>query len=142
MRAYDEQRHDGIRVIALLGGLLLAGIVANATAIVTKARGAERSAAERGVASIYGNDDGYAWGPTASGETMNPRSMTAAHPSLPFGTVVEVTNLNNGRKAYVRVNNRGPFVSGRIIDVTPQAGNVLGFDGLAPVSVEVVADAL
>lgn len=139
MRAFDERQRDGIQVAALLGGLLLAGIIANTTAIIAKARGAE---AERGIASIYGNGDGYAWGPTASGETMDPRTMTAAHRTLPFGTVVEVTNLDKRCKAYVRINNRGPFVEGRIIDVTPQAAKMLCIDGLAPVILEVVADVL
>lgn len=73
---------------------------------------------------------------------MDPRKMTAAHRTLPFGTVVEVTNLDKGCKAYVRINNRGPFVEGRIIDVTPQAAKALCFAGLAPVTVEVVTGAL
>lgn len=65
MRAYDEQRCDSIRVIALIGALLLASVIANTTAIIAKAHGAER-----GIASIYGlPNDGYAWGPTASGES-------------------------------------------------------------------------
>lgn len=137
MRAQDEHVRDGIRVTALIGALLLAGVAINTTAIIAKARGAER-----GIASIYGNGDGYEWKQTASGETMNPRSMTAAHRTLPFGTIVEVTNLNNGRKAYVRINNRGPFIAGRIIDLTPQGAKMLGFTGLAPVAVDVVGDPL
>jgi rare lipoprotein A len=64
---------------------------------------------------------------TASGERANPNAMTAAHPSLPFGTKVRVTNERNGRSVTVRINDRGPFVGGRIIDVTRAAANQLGF---------------
>ncbi len=66
--------------------------------------------------------------------------MTAAHPTLPFGTEVRVTNLNNGRQAVVRINDRGPFIPGRIIDLSLRAAEVLGMvrSGLAPVRVEVV----
>jgi rare lipoprotein A len=91
--------------------------------------------AESGLASIYGNGDGYAGRKTASGERMNPRALTAAHRSLPFGSRVRVTNRKNGRSAVVRISDRGPFVRGRIIDVTPAAARVLGFSGLAPVSI-------
>lgn len=64
---------------------------------------------------------------TASGERANPNAMTAAHRSLPFGTRVKVTNLRNGRSVIVRVNDRGPFVGGRVIDVTKAAAAKLGF---------------
>lgn len=64
---------------------------------------------------------------TASGERCNPSAMTAAHPSLPFGTRVKVENLKNGRSVVVRINDRGPFVAGRIIDLTKGAASVLGF---------------
>jgi len=91
--------------------------------------------AESGIASIYGNGDGYAGRKTASGERMNPRALTAAHRSLPFGSRVRVTNRKNGMSTIVRISDRGPFVRGRIIDVTPAAARALGFSGLAPVSV-------
>jgi rare lipoprotein A len=64
--------------------------------------------------------------------------LTAAHRSLPFGTKVRVTNRKNGRSVVVRINDRGPFVRGRIIDLTPAAAHVLGFSGLAPVTVGVI----
>jgi rare lipoprotein A len=64
---------------------------------------------------------------TASGERCNPNAMTAAHPSLPFGTKVRVDNLDNGKSVVVRINDRGPFVGGRIIDVTRAAAQSLGF---------------
>lgn len=64
---------------------------------------------------------------TASGEQMNPSAMTAAHRSLPFGTKVRVTNKHNGRSVVVRVNDRGPFIRGRILDVSRGAAKALGF---------------
>lgn len=91
--------------------------------------------AESGLASIYGNGDGYAWKKTANGERMNPHALTAAHRTLPFGSRVVVTNTHNGRSVTVRINDRGPFVHGRVIDLTPAAAHALGFSGLAPVTV-------
>lgn len=93
--------------------------------------------AESGVASIYGNGDGYAWRKTANGERMDPRELTAAHRTLPFGARVLVRNLNNGEQVTVRINDRGPFKRGRIIDLTPAAARQIGFccTGLAAVSV-------
>ena len=88
--------------------------------------------AESGTASVYG----YGGGPTASGERANPRGLTAAHRTLPFGTLVRVTNKRNGRVVHVRINDRGPFRRGRIIDLTPAAAHTLGFQGLTLVSLE------
>jgi len=64
---------------------------------------------------------------TASGERMNPSAMTAAHRSLPFGTKVKVTNKRNGKSVVVRINDRGPFVKGRVIDLSKAAARELGF---------------
>ena len=86
--------------------------------------------AESGIASSY---SGYA--KTASGERFNPSSLTAAHRTHRFGTMLRVTNLRNGRSVVVRVNNRGPFVRGRVIDLTPAGTRALGFSGLTRVSV-------
>lgn len=66
---------------------------------------------------------------TASGEMMKPSELTAAHRSLPFGTRVKVTNVNNGRSVIVRINDRGPFVKGRIIDLSKGAAQHLQFIG-------------
>lgn len=88
--------------------------------------------AETGVASIYA----YSGEKTANGERANPSGLTAAHKSLPFGTRVRVVNKRNGKSVIVRINDRGPFVRGRIIDLTPAGARALGFNGLAPVSVE------
>ena len=64
---------------------------------------------------------------TASGERMNPSAMTAAHRSLPFGTKVKVTNKNNGKSVVVRINDRGPFIRGRVLDLSRGAARQLGF---------------
>ena len=67
---------------------------------------------------------------------MNPSALTAAHRTLPFGSHVRVTNQRNGRSITVRITDRGPFVRGRVIDLTPVAARALGFSGLARVNVE------
>jgi rare lipoprotein A len=72
---------------------------------------------------------------TASGERMNPSAMTAAHRSLPFGTKVKVTNKNNGKSVVVRINDRGPFIKGRVIDVSKGAARQLGFIGSGHTSI-------
>jgi rare lipoprotein A len=77
-------------------------------------------------------------GKTANGEMFVPSKLTAAHRTLPFGTMVRVTNLRNGRTVIVRINDRGPFTKGRIIDVTPAAAAELKFSDLTPVTLEVV----
>jgi rare lipoprotein A (peptidoglycan hydrolase) len=77
-----------------------------------------------GLASWYG--PGFHGQPTASGEIYNQNALTAAHPTLPLGTRVEVTNLTNGKSAQVRINDRGPFVRGRTIDLSHGAARKLG----------------
>ena len=94
---------------------------------------------QSGVASVYGNGDGYAGRKTANGERMNPRAMTAAHRTLPFGTKVAVVNQRNGKQVIVRISDRGPFIRGRIIDLTPAGARAIGFSGLAPVKLTVLA---
>jgi len=78
---------------------------------------------------------------TASGERFDKYRYTGAHKMLPFGTIVKVTNLRNGKDVYVRVNDRGPYVSGRILDVSRAAAEVIGLKkrGIARVKVEVVS---
>ena len=78
-----------------------------------------------GIASVY------------SGERMNAGALTAAHRTLPFGTSVTVVNKHNGRAVVVRINDRGPFVRGRIIDLSPAAAREIGVSGLALVSLTV-----
>src|SRR5450432_1705667 len=72
--------------------------------------------AQSGIASVYSTESGSR---TATGVRLNPGALTAAHRSLPFGSKVRVTNRNNGKSVVVTINDRGPFVRGRIIDVTP-----------------------
>jgi len=84
--------------------------------------------AQSGLASVYGTESGK----TASGEPARPDGFTAAHRTLPLGTRVRVTNRRNGRSVVLRINDRGPYVAGRVIDVTPAAAHALGFSGLAP----------
>jgi rare lipoprotein A len=89
--------------------------------------------AQSGVASVYSTESGSH---TASGARLDPGALTGAHRSLPFGSRVRVTNRSNGRSVVVTINDRGPFVRDRIIDVTPAAAHALGMSGLAPVTVE------
>jgi rare lipoprotein A len=90
----------------------------------------------RGVASYYA--DAFHGRPTASGEPFDMYAMTAAHRRLPLGTMVRVKNLDNGREVVVRINDRGPYVRGRIIDLSYGAARELGMveAGLARVEVE------
>ncbi|TWI87329.1 rare lipoprotein A [Roseibium hamelinense] len=81
-----------------------------------------------GQSAQCGNASWYALnGITANGEKTDPTALTAAHRNLPFGTMVKVKNLANGREVLVRINDRGPFVDGRVIDVTKAAAARLGF---------------
>ncbi len=95
----------------------------------------KKTIATTGMASYYGYG-----GRTASGERHSAAAMTAAHRSLPFGTKVRVTNTANGRSVVLRINDRGPFVRGRIIDVSTAAADDLGFRkrGVAKVQIAVV----
>jgi rare lipoprotein A len=93
---------------------------------------------EIGIASYYG----YKWHgrTTANGEKLNIYAMTAAHKSLPFNTIVKVTDLDTGKFVIVRINDRGPYVSGRVIDLTDAAAKKLGIlhKGIARVKVETI----
>ena len=88
-----------------------------------------------GVASYYKSGR-----QTANGELFNPNGLTAAHRTLPFGTKLRVTNVSTGRSVMVRVNDRGPYVAGRVVDVSYSAANALGMvdRGLASVKLDVV----
>lgn len=92
------------------------------------------ASAQSGIASVYD----YPGGRTASGEHGSSSALTAAHRTLPFGTRVRVTNESSGRSVVVRINDRGPFVRGRIIDLSTAAARAIGFSGLARVTVDVV----
>ena len=88
-----------------------------------------------GIASFYEDEQ-----KTANGETFNPKALTAAHPTLPFGTRLRVTNVSTGRSVTVRINDRGPFVAGRVVDVSYSAAESLGIvgRGTAKVKLDVV----
>jgi rare lipoprotein A len=98
----------------------------------------EKAFRQEGIASWYGAE--FAGRPTASGELFNPSGLTAAHPTLPFGTMLKITNKHNNKEVTVRVNDRGPFVSARIIDVSRAAAEQLDMvsTGTAPVIVEIL----
>jgi peptidoglycan lytic transglycosylase len=89
----------------------------------------------QGIASFYSQGT-----KTASGEKFDPNELTAAHPTLPFGTKLRVTNQHTGRSVTVRVNDRGPYVPGRVVDVSYSAAQELGMvgRGVAPVKLDVV----
>ena len=95
--------------------------------------------AEIGMASWYGSE--FLGRSTASGELFDPNRLTAAHPKLPFGTLVRVTNLKNLESTFLRITDRGPLSGGRMIDVSWAAAKDLGFldAGLARVEIEVVS---
>lgn len=114
------KKSAALAVATLAAGLTLSDIAAAATA------------AQCGRASWYALRS-----KTASGERMNPSELTAAHRSLPFGTRLKVTNQHNGKSVIVRINDRGPFIKGRMLDLSRGAANRLGFvqSGHAPVCV-------
>jgi rare lipoprotein A len=99
---------------------------------------AEQDHAPGGAGPFSGIASVYSGGHTASGEYASAGGLTAAHRTLPFGTIVRVTNRGTGRSVVVRINDRGPFVHGRVIDLTPAGARALGFSGLAPVTLSVV----
>lgn len=113
------RKHNKLAVVSLfvLGTTLISAVAAQA---------------QSGIASIYSG------GRTANGEHAHAGRLTAAHRTLPFGTRVRVTHRRTGRSVVVRINDRGPFIRGRVIDVTPAAARALGFSGLAPVTLAVL----
>ena len=121
-----------LSVTIALAVVLLAGVYAEAQERI------DDNWTEAGVASWYG--PGFAGNATASGEIYDPNHLTAAHKTLPLGTLVRVYNVENDREMIVRINDRGPFVHGRVIDLSRAAAEVLGFrdDGLAQVELTIV----
>lgn len=92
--------------------------------------------AGQGYASFYSHE--FAGRKTANGERFNPQALTAAHKNIRFNSLVRVTNLRNNKSVIVRINDRGPFVHGRVIDLSLAAAKVLGINGVAPVSIELL----
>ena len=115
-----------------MAGNSLTNLVLASTLVISTIAMPVVASAQTGIASIYSG------GRTANGEHARASGLTAAHRTLPFGTMVRVTNQRSGRSVVVRINDRGPFVRGRVIDVTPAAAHALGFSGLAPVTLAVV----
>jgi rare lipoprotein A len=100
------------------------------------APGAWPLSVEQGLASYYGRE--FHGRKTANGERFDMNGLTAAHRTLPFGTVVRVTNLSNNKSVTVRINDRGPFVEGRIIDLAQGAAKQIGLDGVEEVRLEII----
>jgi peptidoglycan lytic transglycosylase len=105
------------------------------TPFASNKKAAETRVASRGIASFYTEGT-----QTASGEKFNTNELTAAHPTLPFGTRLRVTNVASGRSVTVRINDRGPYVAGRVVDVSYAAAETLGMvgGGVAKVKLDVV----
>jgi rare lipoprotein A len=118
-----------VRKLGLIG---LSVVLSGATAFAAETT---RKRDYSGIASVYSRS--YAGSKTASGEINRSGALTAAHRTLPFGTRVRVTNRRNGRTVTVRINDRGPFIRNRVIDLSPAAARSLGFSGLASVEVAV-----
>jgi rare lipoprotein A len=110
-------------------------LVIMAGCAATPPSGPAFQAVEIGLASYYA--DRFHGRPTASGEPYDRRALTAAHRRLPFGSVVQVTHLENGRSVVVRINDRGPFVKGRVIDLSRAAAEKLGMLRAGVVRVQV-----
>ncbi|MEM9482953.1 MAG: septal ring lytic transglycosylase RlpA family protein [Cyanobacteria bacterium P01_F01_bin.116] len=140
----EDAAEDVLQVTNRLRRLLGDGTAEPVTDVVGRPAPppAQRVAAVRssynGMASWYG--PGFHGRTSASGESFNQYAMTAAHRTLPFGTQVRVTNLNNGRQVVVRINDRGPYSHGRIIDLSAAAAGAIGLRsaGVGPVQVEVL----
>ena len=115
----------GSRIALACAAIVFSG-VAGASSV------AEAKPLKRGVASWYG--PGFHGRRTASGETFNINALTAAHRSLPFGTRVRVTNERTGRSVVVRINDRGPFAHGRVIDLSKASAQAVGLSGVGSVS--------
>jgi rare lipoprotein A len=139
----NPTEHIKSNVIRLTASLALVAFASCGNATHSKPEevipGYKVKTVETGKASWYNvrTNRGYS---TASGERLDERGATAAHKTLPMGTKVRVTNLVNGNSEVVRINDRGPFIKGRIIDVTIGTAEKLGFvrSGVVPVKVEVL----
>jgi rare lipoprotein A len=134
---------SGFQQVALIGLVALSGYVTEqqqgqlSLQTQTSAPAAKLVYREIGKASWYG--PGFQGNKTANGEIFNPNKLTAAHRRLPLGTKAEVTNLENGRKVRVRINDRGPYVKNRLIDLSRAAAKKLDMqkDGIARVEIKV-----
>ncbi|MER0239933.1 septal ring lytic transglycosylase RlpA family protein [Fulvimarina sp. MAC8] len=119
----------------VLAAAVLAFASAGSTVVMTETAAA---ASAGGHASYYGKR--FHGRTTANGEKFNMNAMTAAHKTLPFGTKVKVTNRNNGKSVVVRINDRGPYIGGRVIDLSRGAAAKIGMlnSGTANVSIDIL----
>jgi len=124
-------------VVVLLALLLAMGCATRKAPVVEPVKKGHQ---ERGLASWYGKK--YHGRQTANGERFDMNDVSAAHRTLPFGTVVKVTNLDNGQTLKVRINDRGPFVDGRIIDLSKKAAKKLGMLEAGVVPVKLVVESV
>lgn len=129
-----KARLTGLLAAALTVGALISGCRPRLLPVV--------NGVQSGIASWYGQE--FHGRPTSNGEIYNMHDLTAAHRTLPFGTVVEITNILNGRTITVRINDRGPFVGNRIIDLSYAAARMLDMvgPGTIPIRLEVVKEVL
>jgi len=133
---------NGIRVtLVILMGLMLLYDGYGLAERAASSSGPGLAFVQRGVASWYGREEQSKL--TASGERFNRHKLTAASRHLPFNTVVRVTNENNGRSVQVRINDRGPYAKGRVLDLSEAAADSLDMkkSGTAPVKIELVEPA-
>lgn len=121
----------------MIAGAVLMFILALPSCAPYHARHKPVKYSDTGIASWYG--PGFAGRKTANGERFNPNALTAAHRKLPFGTSVKVTNLSNDKSIVVRINDRGPFIRGRIIDLSKRAAQKIGLTKTGTAKVKVVA---
>ncbi|MCB1517364.1 MAG: septal ring lytic transglycosylase RlpA family protein [Hyphomicrobiaceae bacterium] len=126
------------KLIAALAAALLCVSPITVPTLVSGASAALAATYQQGTASWYG--PGFNGRRTANGETFNMNALTAAHKTLPFGTRVKVTNLHNGKVVVVRINDRGPYAHGRVIDLSRAAAQDIGMigAGTAPVKLEII----
>ncbi len=125
------------RIYWLSVAIIFLGLIAGLPSRAMAPRHFHTGQTQRGVASWYGTEQGHH---TASGERFDPDALTAAHRYLPFNTIIRVTNQLNGKSVELRVNDRGPFRHGRVLDVTSAAADVLDMKraGAVPVVIEVL----
>ena len=112
-------------------------VITLALALVATSSTIPTLAAESGIASFYTRRENS--GRTATGQRVDDHALRAAHKTLPFGSIVDVTNRRNGRRVTVCINDSGPFRRGRVIDLTDGARRAIGMGGLAPVTLVVLS---
>jgi len=122
--------------ILIIFALFLMNPVSSVNELAAKPSNDKIGFTEKGIASWYG--PGFQGRKTANGERFNTHDLTAAHKSLPFNSMVKVTNLENGKSVIVKINDRGPYIKGRIIDLSHAAKTEIGMGGLADVMIEVL----